>query len=353
MRKIDIMDRVVVGEGTPCLVMVDAGVNHNNVPERAFKLIKTAAKGGADIIKFQTYKADTITTKTAPRYWNPRLDTDGGGTQYETFNRLDKLPIETYPEMIELCKKEGVIFSSTPFDLDSAKFLDELGMEVFKISSSDITYHQLLKSVAETGKPVILSTGTASIAEIKEAIEVINNAKNDDIILQHCILSYPCKAEDSNLKKMTKLMEIFPDIPIGYSDHTEGIAVPLAAVAWGAKTIEKHYTIDKKLPDSPDHSFSLDPDELKDMIRSIRKVESSLGTFVDGYYPSEEKAYQYARKSVVAATDIPKDTVIKEQMLTCKRPGTGIYPKYLKSLVGRKAKVHIKEDNTINWEMIR
>jgi sialic acid synthase SpsE len=332
--------------------MVDAGVNHNNVPERAFELIRTAARAGADIIKFQTYKAETITTKTAPRYWNSKLDTDSGGTQYDTFTRLDKLPPETYPKMVKLCKKKGIIFASTPFDLESAKFLDDLGMEIFKISSSDITYLQMIKTIAETGKPILLSTGTASTAEIKEAVEVIKKTKNDDIILQHCVLSYPCDAKDANLKKMTKMMELFPDIPIGYSDHTEGIVVPLAAVAMGAKTIEKHYTIDKKLPDSPDHSFSLDPSELEELVHSTRKVEASFGEFVDGNYPAEEKAFLYARKSVVANRDIPKDTVIKRHMLTCKRPGTGIYPKYLGSIVGRTAKVDIKEDTTITWEMI-
>ena len=341
-----------IGSDEPCIVMVDAGVNHNNEPERAYELIRRAASSGADIIKFQTYSADTITTKTAPRYWNPRLDTDGGGTQYDTFKRLDRLPKETYREMMALCREEKIVFCSTPFDLGSADFLEKLGVELFKISSSDITYHSLLKTVAETGKPVILSTGTGSVREIEEAVDVMLKTGNDKIALQHCILSYPCDAEDANLVKMLKLMELFPTMPVGYSDHTEGTEVPFAAVAMGAKSIEKHYTIDKKLPDSPDHSFSLDPSELSQMVEGIRKIEKSFGRFVDGFYEVEEKAYKYARKSVVASTDIAQGVIIEKHMLTCKRPGTGLLPKDLDKLVGKKAKGDIEEDTTIKWDMI-
>lgn len=341
-----------VGPEAPCLIIVDAGVNHNNNPERAFQLIKTAAKSGADVVKFQTYKADTITTKTAPRYWNPRLDTDGGGTQYDTFKRLDSLPGETYREMMKVAKKEGIIMSSTPFNLKDVELLAKLNIEIFKISSSDVTYLQLVKAVAETGKPVVLSTGTAYIGEIEEAINTMVRANNNKIILQHCILSYPNEIENANLRKMTKLMEIFPDYPIGYSDHTEGFIAPFTAVALGARSIEKHYTIDRLLPDSPDHSFSLDPLALEEMSKGIRDIEKSFGKYLDGYYPAEEKAYHYARKSVVAQVNIAAGTVLEPQLLTCKRPGTGIYPKYLDMLVGRKARVDIKEDTTITWDMI-
>lgn len=351
MRRIQLSSRAI-GDGEPCLVIVDAGVNHNNVPERAYELIRAAARAGADVVKFQTYRADTITTKSAPRYWNSRLDTDSGGTQYDTFKRLDRLPPETYPEMMELCKREGVIFSSTPFDIESARFLGGLGMELFKISSSDITYLDMIKTIAEFGRPIILSAGTASIKEIKDAVKVIRKAGNEEIGLQHCMLSYPCRPEDANLRKMTKIMELFPDLPVGYSDHTEGIAIPLAAVTLGAKTLEKHYTIDKKLPDSPDHSFSLDPAELKSLVSDIRKVEASFGNFVDGYYPAEEKAFLYARKSLVATMDIPEGTKIEPRMLTCKRPGTGIYPRYINKVIGKKATVDINADTTLTWDMV-
>ena len=352
MRRIKIANNYV-GKNDPCLVIVDAGVNHNNDPERAKVLIRKAAAAGADLIKFQTYKADTITTRSAPRYWDPRLDTDGGGTQYETFARIDDLPKEAYFELKRLCDELGVIFSSTPFNLEDVAFLLELDIDVFKISSSDVTYPQLIEEVARTGKPIILSTGTASVGEIEEAVGMIRDVGNEDIILQHCILSYPCYDKDANLLKMIKLQEIFEDLPVGYSDHTLGTVVPIAAVAMGARTIEKHYTVDKSLPDSPDHSLSVDPEELKNMITAIRRVEQSRGTFVNGYYEAEKKAYMYARKSVVARVDIPEGIIISNEMLTCKRPGTGIYPKFLDLVVGSRALIDIKADTTITFDMIR
>jgi N,N'-diacetyllegionaminate synthase len=351
MRRIKIGNKYV-GRDDPCLVMVDAGVNHNNDIERAKELIRNAAESGADIIKFQTYKAETIATKVAPRYWDPRLDTDGGGSQYDTFSRVDDLPLEAYYVMKKLCQELKIILCSTPFNLDDAKFLKELDMDAYKISSSDITYPQLIREVARIGKPVILSTGTASVGEIEEAMSIIHSEGNEDIILQHCILSYPCRDEDANLAKMIKLQKIFEDIPVGYSDHTLGTVVPITAVAMGARTVEKHFTIDKSLPDSPDHSLSLDPYELREMVSSIRRVEKSKGFFINGRYDSESKAYMYARKSVVAMIDIPKGTVITEKMLICKRPGTGIYPKFIDLVLGRIAKADIKADTTLTFDMI-
>ena len=352
MKRVRIRNKYV-GHSDPCLVIVDAGVNHNNDVQRAKELIRLASKKGADVIKFQTYKADTITTKAAPRYWDPKLDTDEGGSQYDTFARIDDLPEDAYYEMKELCEELDIIFSSTPFNIDDVRFLSELDIDVFKISSSDITYHQLIRCVAKTEKPVILSTGTASVDEISEAISIIRSEGNDDIIIQHCILSYPCDDRDANLSKMVKLKQIFEDIPVGYSDHTLGTVIPVAAVALGARTLEKHYTVDKSLPDSPDHSLSVDPEELRNMVTAIRRVEQSIGVFVNGPYAAEEKAYKYARKSIVAAVDIHKGTTITEEMLTCKRPGTGIYPKFMNLVIGIKAKTDIRNDSTITFDMIR
>lgn len=350
MKNVVIGNRVI-GEGQPCFVLMDAGVNHNNDLNRAKELIRTAKESGADMIKFQTYTAEKMATKVAPRYWNPKLDTDGGGTQYDTFKRIDKLPREAYQEMIDTCRELNIVFCSTPFDPEGADFLNELGVGVFKIASADLTYPQLLIRVARTGKPVILSTGLASLKEIDEAIETIRNCGNDQIALQHCILSYPCNFEDANLRKMQKIQEAFPEIPVGYSDHTYGITAPLAAVALGARSIEKHYTVDKSLPDSPDHSFSLDPKELKVMMTAIRDLEKTLGTFVDGPYPAESKAFQFARKSIVSARHITKGAWVTKEMLTCKRPGTGIAPKELESIVGLRARQDIPEDTTLTWEM--
>lgn len=342
----------IIGANDPCYILVDAGVNHNNDVERAKALITTAARGGADMVKFQTYTAEKMATKTAPRYWNPKLDTDGGGTQYDTFKRIDQLPLEAYQEMVACCREHKITFCSTPFDPDGAAFLNELGVGVFKIASADLPYTHLVKYVARTRKPVIFSTGLATIGEIEEAVQIMRAADNDQIILQHCVLSYPCEFEDANLRKMQKIQEIFPEIPVGYSDHTYGITAALAAIAMGARTIEKHYTVDKSLPDSPDHSFSLDPEDLKQLVDKARIIEKTFGHFVNGPYEAETKAFQLARKSLVAAKDIPQGTVITADMLACKRPGTGIYPRFFEVVVGRTARQTIREDTTITWEMV-
>jgi len=332
--------------------MVDAGVNHNNSIERGMEIIAEAAAAGADVVKFQTYKAREITTKAAPRYWNSKLDTDAGGTQYDTFSRLDQMSLEGYRALKRGCLEKGVVFSSTPFNLPDIELLEGVGMDVYKISSSDITYLDLVRAAASTGKPLIISTGCATVGEIEKALEAARNAGNERLILQHCILQYPCEDANANLAKMVKLQEIFPEVPVGYSDHTYGTIIPAAAVAMGACTLEKHFTIDKKLPDSPDHPFSADPAELKELSTYVRRIESGRGVFVNGHYPAEEKAWKYARKSLVAARPIPRGTVITREMLTCKRPGTGLYPEYSEFVVGLTAKVDIPEDTTLTHGMI-
>jgi len=351
VKRIDICGRFV-GQDASCFIIVDAGVNHNNDPHRALALVEEAARAGADVVKFQTYKADTIATKTAERYWDPKLDTDNGGTQYDTFSRIDGLPESEYRSMKERAVELGIILSSTPFNLDDVELLERLGLDVYKIASADIVHHELIEKVAELKKPIILSTGCSSISEIEEAINCILKYGTDDIILQHCILSYPCRDENANLAKMVKLQEIFSDFPVGYSDHTLGITVPLAAIALGAKTVEKHFTLDKSLPDSPDHSLSIDPDELKSFVMQKNRIEAAKGVFKSGPYPAEEKAVRLARKSVVAATDIPQGTKITKGMLICKRPGTGIQPKHLKFVIGRISAENISEDTTLTWEMV-
>ena len=351
MRKV-IIGNITVNEKSHCLIIVDAGVNHNNSIKRGIEIIEKAAQNGADVVKFQTYKANSITTKKAPRYWNEKLDTDKGGTQYDTFSRIDGMDIDGYKKLKKKCDKLGVVFCSTPFNLPDVDLLEEIGMDIYKISSSDLTYLQLIEYIATKGKPMILSTGCGTIGEIEKAIDVIIKKGNDQIILQHCILQYPCNIENANLAKMRKIQEIFPEIPVGYSDHTIGSIVPISAVALGARTIEKHFTIDKKLPDSPDHKLSASPEDLKEMVLLIRKVEKSIGYFHNGFYPAEEKAYKYARKSIVSNVYIPRGKTITDEMLTCKRPGTGIYPDKMDFVIGSTAKVDIPEDTTITKEMI-
>ena len=334
------------------MIMVDAGVNHNNSIERGLEIISQAAANGANVVKFQTYRARNITTKTAPRYWNVKLDTDSGGTQFDTFSRLDEMSLDGYLAMKRRCQELGVLFSSTPFNLPDVELLERVGMELYKISSSDVPYLDLIRAVASTRKPLIISTGCSTIGEIEKALEAARQAGNNQLILQHCILQYPCDDENANLAKMLKLQEVFPEIPVGYSDHTYGSIVPAAAVAMGACTIEKHFTIDKKLPDSPDHPFSADPSELKELSIYIRRIEAARGTYVNGHYSAEEKAWKYARKSLVSTCSIERGTVLTREMLTCKRPGTGIYPEFIDFVVGSTAQVDIPEDTTIERRMV-
>jgi len=210
----------------------------------------------------------------------------------------------------------------------------------------------LIKMAANTGKPVIISTGCSSLSEMEKAADAVRSQGNEKVVFQHCILQYPCEDENANLEKMVKIQEVFPEIPVGYSDHTYGAIIPAAAVALNAKTIEKHFTIDKKLPDSPDHSFSADPAELLEMTTMIRRIEKAKGTFVSGPYPAEEPAWKLARKSLVALCDIPKGTEISAAMLTCKRPGNGIYPEFAEFVIGSVAREDIPADTTLTREMI-
>jgi sialic acid synthase SpsE len=338
-----------IGDNNPTYVVAEAGVNHNGSLSRAKRLIKEAAKAGADAIKFQTYKAEKLVTKTAPRFWDWEGEDVPDGTQYDSYSKLDTLPESAYPEMVKECRKNKIEFLSTPFDSGSADFLDNLGMPAFKMASADLTNLPFLEYIAEKGKPMIVSTGLATLGEIEDAVRVINNTGNKQIILLHCILSYPTKPEDANLRMIQTLQNVFSDIPIGISDHSIGITIPTAAVTLGARLVEKHYTIDKKLLLSADHWFSVDPSELAQMVENIRTVEKALGSRWKRPLKSEELALKYARRSIVAAKDIKRGEKITEEMLDIKRPGTGITPNFYNIIVGRTARRDIKADTLIQW----
>jgi N-acetylneuraminate synthase/N,N'-diacetyllegionaminate synthase len=349
MRSVRIGDRLV-GEGSPTFVIAEAGVNHNEDLALGKALIKAAKAAGADAIKFQTYTAEGLATRTAPRYWVEPADPEG--TQFDTFARLDGLDRDGQRELFAYAREAGIICFSTPFDEASADFLDDLGVPAFKIASADLTAHPLVRHVAGKGKPLILSTGTATLAEIEEALGVIEAAGNREVILLHCTLSYPCPPEAINLRAMVLMRQVFPDHPVGLSDHSLGIAVPQAAVALGAAVIEKHFTVDKTLPGSPDHHLSVDPPELGEMVRGIRTIEAALGAGRKGPVEAERLAHRYARRSVVAAAPIARGTILRREWLTCKRPGTGISPRFFDVVVGRTARVDIPEDSVIGWEML-
>lgn len=339
-----------IGPGAPAFVIAEAGVNHNGDLELGRALIREAKRAGADAIKFQTYKAGKISTRTAARYWFEPEDPQG--SQYDTFRRLDAFGEPEHRELFRYAGEVGILCFSTPFDDDAVDLLDRLGVPGFKVASADLTDFPLLERVARKGKPVLLSTGLATIAEVGEAVERIESCGNDQIVLMHCTLQYPCDYENSNLRMMLHLKAAFPSIPVGLSDHTLGIAVPQAAVALGAVAIEKHYTVDKKLPGSPDHHLSVDPEDLRRMMEGIRAIEKAMGRYEKGPVAAEGPALRFARRSVISSKDIAAGTVITRDMLTFKRPGTGIYPKYVDMVVGRRSRVDIPEDTVLTWEML-
>jgi N,N'-diacetyllegionaminate synthase len=339
-----------VGRGQPCYVIAEAGVNHNCDVRLGRALIETALGSGADAIKFQSYTAGRIATRVAPRYWfEPQ---DPNGTQWDTFDKLDKLTDAEFRALMAHARQVGITAFSTPFDDQAVDFLAELGVPAFKIASADLTCHGLIERAARVGRPMILSTGTSTLAEVAEALEVCDRAGNHEVVLLHCTLKYPCPPEGINLRMMEHLLRAFPEVPVGLSDHSLGISVPQAAVALGACMIEKHYTVDKTLPGSPDHHLSVDPTDLRAMVEGIRTVEKALGRPEKGLEPLETDAFRFARRSVTSAVAIPRGTAITRAMLTYKRPGTGISPKLLDLVVGRTARVDIPEDTTLTWEMV-
>ncbi len=338
-----------IGEGHPCFVIAEAGVNHNGDIELGRALIREAKEAGADAVKFQSYKAGKISTRTAPRYWVEPDDPDG--SQYDTFAKLDSFGEEEHRELFRYAKEVGILCLSTPFDDEAVDMLDELGVPGYKIASADLTDHPLIERAARKGKPVLLSTGLATIAEVGEAVEVVRGTGNDQLVLLQCTLQYPCDYENVNLGMMLHLKASFPDIPVGLSDHSLGNAVPQAAVAVGAVAVEKHYTVDKTLPGSPDHHLSVDPKDLRQMMDAIRAIEKALGHYETGPVEAESAAYQYARRSIVSAKAIAQGERVTRDMLTFKRPGTGIYPKFVDMVVGRTAREGIPEDTVLHWEM--
>ena len=339
-----------VGRGQPCYVIAEAGVNHNCDVQLGYKLIETAGAAGADAIKFQSYTASKIATRVAPRYWVEPADPQG--TQWDTFDKLDKLSDRDFKSLLGHARHVGLTAFSTPFDDEAVDFLASLDVPAFKIASADLTCHGLIERAARVGKPMLLSTGTSTLSEVEEALEVCRRAGNEEVALLHCTLKYPCPPEAINLRMMEHLMRAFPGVPVGLSDHSLGTSVPQAAVALGACVIEKHYTVDKRLPGSPDHHLSVDPAEMRAMVDGIRTVEKALGKAEKGLEPMEKDAFLYARRSVTSKVRIPRGASITREMLTYKRPGTGISPRHLDMVVGRVARQDIPEDTTITWEMV-
>lgn len=318
-----------IGEGRT-YVIAEAGLNHNGSVEQAKELIRAAAKAGADAIKFQTYTADELVCKGTPKFWN--YSEDEGKDQHQAYEDLKKIDYKDYPELIEECKKNDIEFLSTPFSFEAADFLNSLGVNAFKIASSDMSTLPFLRHVAKFGKPILLSTGAATQEEVDEAVRVIELEGCEVIVLQ-CTLCYPTKEEDANWSTLDTIGRgIFRTnkYVVGVSDHTLGVFPTLVAIARGAQVVEKHFTIDKTLKGNADHWLSVDPTELKEIVDGARRIETLLGSPEKKVLACEEETRKYDKRSIVSKVDIPADTPITMDMLTFKRPGTGIWPNQLK-----------------------
>jgi sialic acid synthase SpsE len=330
-------------------IVAEIGVNHNGDPAIAERLIKAAANVGADAVKLQTFKAEDLAVKGASKDRYMKAETGSGGTMYEMFKRLE-LPKESYPALKSMAESMGLVFFSSPFDEDAADFLFGIGVKVFKIASAEITNLPLLKYIGSKGLPVILSTGMSTLEEVRMAVKTLLDAGCKEIILLHATISHPAKKEDLNLRAIGALKKEF-EFPVGYSDHTDDILVPSLAAASGAVLIEKHFTLDKTM-NGPDHSHSMNPIEMGEMVKMIRDTEIILGFADKIYVKNEEDVRVLARRSVVVRGDISRGTKIEPSMITTKRPGTGIQPKDIDAVSGRLALVDIAADEVIKWDMI-
>lgn len=339
-----------VGPGQPCFVVAEAGVNHNGDVEIARRLVDVAVQAKADAVKFQSFKAGRLVVPDAPKADYQLQTTDRAESQLEMLRRLELSP-EVHRALMDYCRRKGILFLSTPFDEESADFLNEIGIPAYKVPSGEITNLSFVAHIASKRKPMIVSTGMSSLDEVEAAVRTIRGAGNEELILLHCVSSYPADPADANLRAMHTMAAKF-NLPVGYSDHTLGIEVALAAVALGACVIEKHFTLDRALP-GPDHRASLEPDELAALVRSIRAVESSLGHGRKEPVPCEASTSAVARKSLVAARDIPAGTTLTEELIAIKRPGTGLPPAMLSHLIGRVATKNIPAGTILTLEMLQ
>jgi len=328
-------------------IIAEAGVNHNGSIELAKKLIDVAVEAGVDAVKFQTFKAENLVSKDAQKakYQQENMQ-DSNSSQFNMLKKLE-LDTDTHKRLMLYCKQRDIMFLSTPFDLESIKLLDDLGLEIFKIPSGEITNLPYLRDIGALNKRVILSTGMADIGEIEDALDILIEAgtKRENITILHANTMYPTPIEDVNLRAMVTIGKTF-DIAYGYSDHTLGIAVPIGAVAMGANIIEKHFTLDKTM-EGPDHKASLEPRELKAMVEAIRDIEVALGSSIKKPTPSERPNIEIARKSIVTNCDIKKGEILDESNLATKRPAKGISPMRWDEIIGTIAYKDYREDELI------
>ena len=324
-------------------IIAEAGVNHNGSFDLACRLVDAAKAAGADCIKFQTFRSQNLVSRNAGKA-DYQKDTTGDGSQADMLTKLE-LSYDAFSRLKQYCEEVGITFLSTPFDLESAAFLDELGVPFWKIPSGEVTNLPYLEALAKTGRPVVMSTGMCEMDEIEAALRVLREHGTADIRLLHCNTEYPTPFADVNLRAMETMRNAF-GVEVGYSDHTKGIEVPIAAVALGATIIEKHFTLDRNM-EGPDHKASLEPDELAAMVSAIRNIEQALGSGEKTASPSERKNIAVVRKSIVAKRAIKAGERLTEENLTVKRPGSGVSPMRWRDVLGTAAIRDFEEDEMI------
>jgi N,N'-diacetyllegionaminate synthase len=333
---VKIEDRTI-GNGHPCFIIAEIGSNHNGDLETAKKLIDVAVKAGADAVKFQSYEGNSLVTTENP--------------SHKILNKYS-LTKELHVKLNEYCKKKGIIFASTPFDFERLNWLKKLNIPFYKIASGDITYLTFIKEISKLGKPIILSTGTATLGEVEEAIKIIWNTGNKQVVLLHCVSRYPTKIEEVNLSAMNTMQNAFK-LPVGFSDHTKSTVIPALAVAMGACVIEKHITLNEDLG-TPDHSFALKPSEFKEMMDNIRIAEIANGSGLKtpvGY--EKQTSRTTARRSIYTRVPIKKGETITEEKLKIVRPAKGLHPKYTIEILGKKANMDLDAEKPITFESVK
>lgn len=342
--------RRTIGSGSPCFLIGEAGVNHNGNLKMALQLVDVAVTAGVDAVKFQTFSAARVVVRDAPKARYQVEATGSNESQREMLRKLELSP-KAHREIQAYCQNRGILFLSTPFDEKSADLLEDLDLPAFKIPSGEITNLPFLAHVARKRKPLIVSTGMSTMEEVATAVDTIRLAGNVAVALLHCVSAYPAQAADANLSAMQTMAKAF-DLPIGYSDHTMGTEVALAAVALGACILEKHFTLNRSLS-GPDHRASLEPDELSALVRGVRTVESAIGHGRKEPMPVEADVAAVSRKSIVAARDIPAGALVTRELLMMKNPGTGWPPSMLGQVVGRVTTKNIPADTLLTEEMFR
>lgn len=338
-----------IGPGEPVFIIAEAGVNHNGDAELAKALVREAKRCGADCIKFQTFKTERVVIPTAPKADYQLRTTAPTESQADMIRKLE-LDSRAYPGLIEVCRQERILFLSTPANIEDVDFLDSLGVPAFKLASFQIVEPIILRYVARLGKPMLLSTGMATMAEVDEAVRVIRETGNAQIVILQCTTNYPSRPQDANLRVIRTMHNAFGAV-MGYSDHTQTATACIAAVALGASVIEKHFTVDKTMP-GPDQSSSADPEEFRQLVQLVRETEAVLGSAAKEPVEAERRNAVNMRRSLVSKVMILAGTVITEEMLCYKRPGSGIPPAKLRDVVGSVAAQDIPQDSLLRYEML-